>query len=75
MVPGHHVRREPMAAVQGKVVAAVCHGGAALTEAKLDGEYFVKGKKVRIGATIAIVLRLLLIFEVSACFISTSRRQ
>jgi len=32
--------------LQGKVVAAVCHGPAALTEAKLNGEYLVKGKKV-----------------------------
>ena len=35
------------AAAQGKVCAAVCHGPAALTEAKLDGVYLVKGKKVR----------------------------
>ena len=35
------------AAAQGKVCAAVCHGPAALTEAKLNGEYLVKGKKVR----------------------------
>ena len=35
------------AASQGKVCAAVCHGPAALTEAELDGEYLVKGKKVR----------------------------
>lgn len=27
-------------------MAAVCHGPAALTEAKLNGEYLVKGKKV-----------------------------
>ena len=32
---------------QGKVCAAVCHGPAALTEARLNGEYLVKGKKVR----------------------------
>ena len=31
---------------QGKVCAAVCHGPAALTEAKVDGEYLVKGKRV-----------------------------
>lgn len=33
-------------AKKGKIVAAVCHGPAALTEAKLNGEYLVKGKKV-----------------------------
>ncbi len=36
--------------LQGKLVAAVCHGPAALTEAKLNGEYLVKGKKVEKNA-------------------------
>ena len=40
-------RCRAVAAVQGKVVAAVCHGPAALTEAKVNGEYLVKGKHVR----------------------------
>ena len=31
---------------QGKLVSAVCHGPAAFTEAKLDGQPIVKGKKV-----------------------------
>lgn len=31
---------------QDKLVAAVCHGPAALTEAELNGEPLVKGKKV-----------------------------
>ncbi|CAK0785386.1 hypothetical protein CVIRNUC_008594 [Coccomyxa viridis] len=35
-------------AKKGKVCAAVCHGPAALTEAKLNGEYLVKGKKVTV---------------------------
>lgn len=52
VVPGHIARSELVAAVQGKVVAAVCHGPAALTEAKLDGEYLVKGKNVRVFCTL-----------------------
>ena len=32
--------------VQDKLVASVCHGPAAFTEAELDGKPFVKGKKV-----------------------------
>ena len=51
-MPGHIARSELVAAVQGKVVAAVCHGPAALTEAKLDGEYLVKGKNVRVFCTL-----------------------
>ena len=31
---------------QGKLVSAVCHGPAAFTEAELDGQPLVKGKKV-----------------------------
>jgi len=33
-------------AKQGKIVAAVCHGPAALTEAELNGKPLVNGKKV-----------------------------
>ncbi|CAK0785385.1 hypothetical protein CVIRNUC_008593 [Coccomyxa viridis] len=33
-------------AKQGKLVSAVCHGPAAFTEAELDGQPIVKGKKV-----------------------------
>ena len=32
--------------MQGKLVSAVCHGPAAFTEAELDGQPLVKGKKV-----------------------------
>ena len=32
--------------MQDKIVAAVCHGPAALTEAELNGKPLVQGKKV-----------------------------
>lgn len=35
--------------LQDKLVAAVCHGPGALTEAELDGEPLVKDKKVQLG--------------------------